>query len=378
MRIVLDTDYYAGTAQKNRINQVDLLKGLAIISVILIHTFPDTLLTYTGAPFYIWQAVPVFLLLAAFTGSLAYKPKKRKNLLDCYDPSMLAKRFRRILLPFTFIWILQVVVILYLMPPDFSLHALYVQIFQSGIPGILVNFFSGGSGPGNYFIPVILQQIIILPVFYWLAVRFSPDRMLIIAFVTNIALELSIVLLGVLSGIYAISYVPYMMLGASGVWLAFQTRKIVPWLVVAGIMSAAYITAVYYFNLHLWFINTMNGFFNVFSYFWTLLLVVAGLQYLSSQSITLLSRTVRELGKASWHIYLVQMTFLVFFESAMITAISTAIPGMGVWHALVCQLLLTVPSLVICLPVGYGFYLAEENVKTWMTKTRSSVRQGPR
>jgi peptidoglycan/LPS O-acetylase OafA/YrhL len=360
-----DTDDSSGTAQKSRINQVDLLKGLAIISVILIHIFPIWFLTWTGAPFYLWQAVPVFLLLAAFTGSLAYKSQKRKNLADCYDPSLLIRRYKRILLPFALIWILQLIVILFIIPPNFPLDSVNVYSLRSGIPEMLANFFSGGSGPGNYFIPVILQQIIILPVFYWLAVRFSPDRMLIIAFMTNIALEFSLVLAGVPPGIYGILYVPYFMAGAAGVWLAFQSKKIVPGLIVAGIASAGYIAAVFYFNFHLWFIDT-NGFFNVFSYFWTLLLVAAGLHWLSSQSVTIQSRTVRELGRASWHIFLVQMTFFLFFKTALVNAINTAIPGTGLLHSLVCLSVMTIPSLGICLLSGYGFYLTEERAKIWM------------
>ena len=361
-----NTSFYTGTTQKKRINQVDLLKGLAIISVILIHTFPDELLALIGAPFYLWQAVPVFLLLAAFTGSLVYTSRNRKNLSDLYDPSLLARRFRRILLPFSLIWVIQVVVILYLLPGDLSLHTRYVTLFASGIPGIAANFFSGGSGPGNYFIPVILQQILLLPVFYWLAVRFSPDRMLVIACAANIVLEYGAVLFGVPPGIYTNSYLPYMMLGALGVWLAFQSGKTPPWLVVAGALSALYITAVYYFGFHVWFIDTAGEFFNVFSYFWTVLLVAAGLRFLSPQSVTLLSGTVRELGRASWHIFLVQMTFLAFFEGAMIASITASIPGSGIWHALVCQALLTVPSLGVCLLLGYGFYRSDERVKTWM------------
>jgi len=78
-----ETDPGTGDARKTRINQVDLLKGLAVISVILIHLFPAYLLSMTGAPFYYWQAVPVFLLLAAFTGSLGINRTKEKILWHC-------------------------------------------------------------------------------------------------------------------------------------------------------------------------------------------------------------------------------------------------------------------------------------------------------
>ena len=279
-----------------------------------------------------------------------------------YDPAVLIRRYKRVLGPYLVIWTLQVCLVLAFLPAMFLPDAF--SSLSSGTISLLVSFFTGGFGPGSYFIPVILQQILLLPLLYWTAVRFSPDRMLVFALVINIALEACAVATGLSPSIYTNSFIPYFMAAACGVWLAFHKKEITPWMVAAGLASVAYIAAVYYFNFHFVFIDTAKGFFNVFSYFWTLLLVAAGLRYLSPKSVTLPSRILRELGKASWHIFLVQMTFLFFFQTPMVNAIDKAVPSTGPVSEFIFLSILTIPSLIICLLVGYGYYLAEEKIRT--------------
>ena len=88
------------------LTQIDLLKGLAIISVILLHTWPEKVLLITGAPFHIWQAVPVFILIAGYVGTLSYKRRDTARLRQCYGRSLLSHRFKRILVPFTLLFII--------------------------------------------------------------------------------------------------------------------------------------------------------------------------------------------------------------------------------------------------------------------------------
>jgi peptidoglycan/LPS O-acetylase OafA/YrhL len=351
----------------SRITQVDLLKGFAIISVILIHTFSSNLLTVSGAPYHIWQAVPVFLLLAAFTGALSYRRLNKRSLLHCYDMAVLYKRFRRILLPFVVIWIIQVIVILYFWPASLPLYSQDSLLVYSGIFGIIAFFFTWASGPGNYFIPLILTQILILPFFYWLAVRFSPDKMLVFAFITDVVLQYVLFMVNMSAVVSAHSYLYYLFLTALGIWLALQQRKPLALVIIAGLLSFAYITAVYYFKFQIWFINPSSGFFNEFAYFWTLVLVLCGLRYLPSSSLTKPFESIANLGKASWHIFLVQMTVIAFFNYAMLTFLRSIVIRFGLPETLLFQLILqminTLLTLVICLALGYGFYLNEEYVK---------------
>ena len=87
---------------------------------------------------------------------------------------------------------------------------------------------------------------------------------------------------------------------------------------------------------------------------------MCGLQYLPSSLSSKSVSIIAELGKASWHIFLVQMTFLAIFMGVMVSSISNAIAEPGIFGALIAQAELTLPSLVICSVIGYGFYLAEE------------------
>jgi hypothetical protein len=358
---------------ESRITQVDLLKGFAIIAVILIHTFSINLLTVIGAPFHIWQAVPVFLLLAAFTGALSYHRLNKIFLLNCYDPAVLYKRFGRILMPFVIIWIIQVIIILYLWPSKLPLYSENSYLVYSGISGIITFFFTWASGPGNYFVPLILTQILVLPFFYWLAVRFSPDKMLIFTFITDVVLQYVLYLVNIPAVTSAFFYLNFLFLAALGIWLALQQRTPMAFVIITGLMSFAYIAAVYYFRFQIWFINPPSGFFNEFSYFWTLLLILSGLRYLPSSPLSKPAEFIANLGKASWHIFLVQMTVIAFLNYPMVMYIRSVIPGAGMPEILTRQMINTLLTLVICLPLGYGFYLAEGYVKNQVHRIRTAL-----
>jgi peptidoglycan/LPS O-acetylase OafA/YrhL len=347
----------------SRIPQVDMLKGLAVIAVILIHTFSSNLLTVIGAPFWLWQAVPIFLLLAAFTGALSYRRHHKHSLADCYDPSVIIRRYKRILFPFVIIWIVQVIVILYLWPPGLPLYSPDASLVHAGIAGIIGFFFTGASGPGNYFIPVIMTQILILPFFYWLALRITPDKMLFTTFIADVALQYILYIASVPELSAAFSYLNFVLLAALGIWLAHQERRQMALVILAGLLSLAYIAAVYYFRFQLWFISPSSGFFNEFSYFWTLILILCGLRYLPSLPLSKPAVFIKDLGKASWHIFLVQMTVIAFLNYAIVMYLRSVIPGAGMPEVLTRQLVNTLLTLVLCLSIGYGFYRAEETVK---------------
>jgi len=63
-----------------RLKEIDLLKGFAIISVILIHTIPVDIRTLTFAQLHFWQAVPIFVVLIGITNGLSLREKKLNHL----------------------------------------------------------------------------------------------------------------------------------------------------------------------------------------------------------------------------------------------------------------------------------------------------------
>lgn len=67
-----------------------------------------------------------------------------------------------------------------------------------------------------------------------------------------------------------------------------------------------------------------------------------------------------ELGKSSYHIFLVQMVYFEFFES-MLFANQAAVVA-------------TIGNILICTTAGYGFYLLEKNLHEKSTGTFHPIR----
>lgn len=344
---------------RDHLVEVDLLKGCAIIAVILIHVLSAPLLWVIGAPYHIWQAVPVFLLLAAFNGALSYKWLNATTLNQSYNSAVLVRRFKRLLLPFIGICIVQMVLILWLLPSSLLPDLHYYQLLQSGIYGIITFLIGGAAGPGNYFIPLILFQILILPLFYWLAVRYSPDKMLVFSLIFDVVLQYVVFIAGIPSTIAGVYYLNYLFLPALGIWFALKVHKQPAIIVIAGLLSAAYITAVFYFQFQIWFISPSSGFFTEFSFFWTLVLVLCGFRYFPTASPLKSLAVIAELGKASWHIFLAQMTIFYFswkwIQITILNPIQMLIPRSVDFLVIPVGAIL---MITICCLAGYAWYVA--------------------
>jgi peptidoglycan/LPS O-acetylase OafA/YrhL len=334
--------------QKIHFTQIDILKGLAIISVILIHVYNNNFLLLIGAPFYLMQAVPVFLLLAAFNNGFALSSVRKITLEQCYDLSVIFRRLKRLMVPYLVVWIFQLLLVLWFLESEIDI---YLQdpnhFFYNGFNWFF-NFLSGANGPGHYFIPLVVQLIFLVPLFYYLALR-SPNLMLVFAFILDLVLECIAVVSGMPQWLYGILLIRYIFMCALGVWLVFQVRVMTRWILAAGLLSALYIFAVSYLKFQFWIFSLDPAFYHAFAYFWTLVIVVLGFQYLPSDPGNRLFRIIAELGKASWHIFLVQMTLFFFFGQPITTDGSTgSIAYLAAYY------------LVPCLSIGYGFYRLSE------------------
>jgi len=337
------------------LTQVDLLKGLAIISVILLHTWPEKVLLITGAPFHIWQAVPVFILIAGYVGTLSYIRRGTTCLRQCYGRSLLSHRFKRLLVPFTLLFIIQLV-LLY-----------FIDIKGITLQNIVFSYITGGYGPGSYFIPIILQHILILPIIYLWAIR-SPKYFLLNTFLISLILEYLMIIAFVPEWAYRLLYVRYLFAGALGVWLAVSKQAIDRKVILGALISLIYIVAVNYLNFQFWFLYPAWGSQHAPSYFWPLLIIMIGLIYLPGVSKNVVSVTLEKFGRASWHIFLVQMVFfwalggaasslfLGELTSPVVLNISTIlqmVPGF---------VLLTCFNLGVCLFLGGVFFDCEKMI----------------
>lgn len=207
-----------------RNNAIDVLKSLAIVSVILIHALPDSTLYTILAPYYIWQTVPVFIILFGYNSAQSFIRKGYSTLQDIMTLDYIMNKVKRLLLPFGFIWLLQIIVQLTYFDRDPSL-------------GLLFSFVKGGYGPGSYFIPMILQASLLVPIIYSV-MRVHPTKWMIALFFISLVVELAAYQLDITGSLYRLLIIRHIFSLTLGVWLGLLKDKIkLKWLIIPAFFS---------------------------------------------------------------------------------------------------------------------------------------------
>lgn len=132
------------------IDWIDGAKGVAILSVILLHSLPCQ--REIGWMWHIGQAVPVFLFITAYLISTRFN-----SLRTYFTWRRFAKMMKKVFIPFVIVLAIQLVC--------FALI--------DKMPSLKTIVKDGGIGPGSYYIWLYLQSWILIPFMVWL-VRKTP------------------------------------------------------------------------------------------------------------------------------------------------------------------------------------------------------------
>lgn len=219
--------FYSREVINLRIHQIDFIKAFAIISVILLHTFPANILHSTGAAFYIGQAVPIFMILAGFNAANAN-----------HNYSRLLRRVSKIGIPFMIVFFLELLIVMI-----FGLNDL-------GVWHVIKILLSGGYGPGNYFIPIFLQALILLPLINRLS-EINSNFALLTCFVVNVVYEIFFSQVLFMSDqLYRLLVLRYLFALGLGIWLfRNQGQQKYNAIVVGAMLSIIYIILGEYGNI---------------------------------------------------------------------------------------------------------------------------------
>lgn len=156
------------TFDKKHDEFIDVLKGFAILFVIINHCLPC--FVKSVLLFNLWGgvAVPLFLLLQSY--------HYFKRGLNNTPPVKFGKIFRRIVLPFL---IAQFILIVF--------DSLVLGNFLSSVSQWAINF---GLGPGEYYPWIYLQFVVLLPVFAALFRKCGTRMSLVFSILIAVGLEL--------------------------------------------------------------------------------------------------------------------------------------------------------------------------------------------
>ena len=337
---------------KKHYRNIDVLKGICIIIVIIEHAKWGRAIWKAGLfPFWDRIAIPCFMVISGFVYA---KSIEGKTLKEAYDPRLIFRRLKRYLLPFLFVYLLELLVF-YLASTDavrsFLLNQFQYQpsedpLEKLSLSMILDGLIRSGYGPGNYYTPVLVQLVLLFPLLYFFMKKYEYKG-LIASAVFCLLNEFWQYYFKIPRTVFRLLIFRHIMTICFGIYLSlglYKKNKVLN--LVSMIIGFVYIIAHSY---HQWtpaFFN--NGWADV--NFVACLFYIPIIAYLIGKE-NLHCKPLETIGKASFHIYLTQMFYYNFMKKDIFIKI------------LHSQYLWCLLSVIICVTVGLLFYWAEQRIR---------------
>lgn len=284
--------------------QIDLIKAIAIISVIILHTLPSAIIKYPILAFTIYQAIPVLFIIMGINTASSFKRRGYLTLSQILSLTYFKNRFKRLILPFIIIFIASILI-----------GILLNQEIYFGILTLIG--YLPLTGPGNYFISLIFQFIFVFPVLYYFY-RQKPTLTLALSFMINFIFEILAAQYAIFldnSYIYRACILRYLFLIVLGIWASdnlntnslnnlFRNKVAI----IGLIISVIYILLVSGFGWYFPYFQDPWQPQVILSFFYPLFICAIGLRYFPNTGSKIIN-LIAMVGKASYHIFLVQILF---------------------------------------------------------------------
>jgi hypothetical protein len=299
--------------------QIDFLKAAMIFLVIFDHMVAWVIKSEIGVTLWERISIPVFLVLMGFNMGNSFQKKGLTTLKELYSWSYFKSKILRYIVPFLVLYGFSTLIglILYQFNVRFMYYGQYYP--QHG----LIQLFTGILpfwGPGNWFIPVILGSIIILPLIYWAFTK-KPVLSLILCFVVEIALQLTVFFFineitswkeVHIIGLFMNSFPFYLSAIGLGLWFSFNRkvfskRNLFIWILFP--ISLTYIILFQFFGLRFTIgeVPLLRGDYNFLIFPYSAVLFLLVMRILPHSSNNKISRAISLIGKSTYHILLTQI-----------------------------------------------------------------------
>ena len=321
--------------ERNRF--IDVLKGIFIIFVIILHFPFDTLERQKYMfPLCVALVVPFFMMISGYVSSCSFKKRGIESVEEAYSPICIVEKIIRYTVPYTIAFIAEWIV--------FRVFGLYtVGIRTYGIFAVAMDYLSGGKGQGSYYYPIMIQFIFIFPMIYFIIRKYNLKG-LGYCFLANAAFEILKRAYGMNDTEYRLLVFRYLFIIAAGCYIAIgDIKKNRRMFVLCAICIMVGLTFVYLFSYTLYSPKVITYWSD--TSFLVCLYVIPILGWLI-RKFHWGFRPLEVVGKASFNIFLVQMIYYNFADY-----IYDMIPNRGLQLGF---------NIINCVLVGVVFYYIEQ------------------
>ncbi|TET56535.1 MAG: hypothetical protein E3J52_11750 [Promethearchaeota archaeon] len=317
--VLVETEKEISEESKEHFFQVDFLKAAMIFLVIFDHMVAWGVKSEIGVTLWERISIPVFLVIMGFNMGLSFQRKKTTKLRELYSWSYFKSKILRYIVPFLVLYAVSTFIGLFMY--GFDLSAMYHGQYYPN-HGI-INLFVGILpfwGPGNWFLPVIFQSILIMPLLYKAFTK-KPILALILCFVVEIIMHLIIFFfIGEITTWEEVHYlslitnsVLFLLPGIGiGMWFSFgcklkEQRNLFMWILFPISLAFCIAHQFYGFRFRVDGIPLMRGDYHFLIILYSAFLVLLAINFLPQKSEGRISRAISMVGKSTYHILLIQI-----------------------------------------------------------------------
>ncbi|MBA7636494.1 hypothetical protein ES703_44114 [subsurface metagenome] len=317
--VLVETEKEISEESGKNFFQIDALKAAMIFLVIFDHMVSWGVKSEIGVTLWERISIPVFLVIMGFNMGLSFQRKKTTKLRELYSWSYFKSKILRYIVPFLVLYAVSTFIGLFMY--GFDLSAMYHGQYYPN-HGI-INLFIGILpfwGPGNWFLPVIFQSILIMPLLYKFFTK-KPTLALILCFVVEIIFHLIIFfLIGDITTWEEAHYLKLIMYSVFfllpsiglGMWFSFgcklkEKRNLFMWILFPISLAFCIAHQFYGFRFRVDGIPLMRGDYHFLIVLYSAFLVLLAINFLPQKSEGRISRAISMIGKSTYHILLIQI-----------------------------------------------------------------------
>ncbi|MFX1570332.1 MAG: acyltransferase family protein [Promethearchaeota archaeon] len=299
--------------------QVDFLKAVMIFLVIFDHMVYWDIKNQIGVILWERISIPVFLVILGFNMGRSFQKNGANTLRELYSWTYFKKKIMRYIVPFLVLYTASTLIGLIMYNFDFI--AMYnTQYYPNH--GI-INLFTGIMvfwGPGNWFIPLLLQSIIVVPLLYKAFAK-DPSLSLVACFIIEISMQfIAFFFIGEITsweeahilGALMNSVFFYISGIGLGMWFSFDYRIKSKWNNFMWILfpiSLIYMIERQFFGFRFRYEGNplFLGDYHFLIFPYSAFLFLLAMKFLPQKSELGISRAITLIGKSTYHILLTQI-----------------------------------------------------------------------